>query len=111
MSEEISLEDLDEPSDDDLVAGATTSGDELTDDEVIPAARKLPSFEAGGVGEAEEAMQEGANLTVSAKEAERKALEDAMQRFLAGGGKIQQVPSEVSARNKGDSSKGEGADD
>lgn len=102
MSEEISLEDLDEPSDDDLVTGTPASGDELTDDEVVPAARKLPSFESGGVGEAEEAMQEGANLTVSAKEAERKALEEAMQRFLQGGGKIQQVPSEVSARNRSD---------
>lgn len=102
MSEEISLEDLDEPSDDDLAADAAVTSDELTDDAVIPAARKLPNFEPSGVGEAEEAMQEGANLTVSAKEAERKALEEAMQRFLTSGGKIQQVPSDVSARNKGE---------
>lgn len=100
MSEDIPLEDIDEPAEDDLTAGPDLPGDELTTDEVIPAARKLPSFQPTGVGEAEEAMQEGANLTVSAKDAERKALEDAMQRFLQSGGKIQQIPSEVSARNK-----------
>lgn len=102
MSEEISLEDIEEPSDDDLATGPAVSADELTDDEVIPAARKLPTFEPGGVGEAEEAMQEGANLTVSAKDAERKALEEAMQRFLTSGGKIQQMPADASARNKGE---------
>ena len=102
MSEEISLEDLNEPSDDDLAADAALNADDVVDDEVVPAARKLPTFESGGVGEAEEAMQEGANLTVSAKEAERRALEEAMQRFLKGGGKIQQVPPDASARNRGE---------
>lgn len=100
MSEEISLEDLDEPSDDELVADTAATSDDLTTDEVVPAARKLPSYDHhGGVGDAEEAMQEGANLTVSAKDAERKALEEAMQRFLQTGGKIQQVAPDVSARN------------
>lgn len=103
MSEEISLEDLDEPSDDDLAANAAVTADDVADDEVVPAARKLPSFETGGVGEAEEAMQEGANLTVSAKEAERRALEEAMQRFLQSGGKIQQLPPDASARNRPES--------
>lgn len=102
MSEEISLEDLNEPSDDDVAADAALNADDVVDDEVVPAARKLPTFESGGVGEAEEAMQEGANLTVSAKEAERRALEEAMQRFLKSGGKVQQVPPDASARNRGD---------
>ncbi|CBL43612.1 hypothetical protein HDN1F_00290 [gamma proteobacterium HdN1] len=101
MNEEVSIDDLEEPSDTDLTAESAATSDDLTNDEVIPAARKLPDYNHhGGVGDSEEAMQEGANLTVSAKNAERAALEEAMQRFLAGGGKIQTVPPDASARAK-----------
>lgn len=96
MSEELPHEDIEETPDHELDTGAHS--DDLSDDEVIPAARKLPTYEPSGVGDAEEAMQEGANLTVSAKDAERKALEEAMQRFLQSGGKIQQVSADVSAK-------------
>ena len=35
-------------------------------------------------------------LTVSSKEAERRQLEEEMERFLAAGGKIRQIPAEES---------------
>ena len=94
MSDDIQ-EPLDEELNEELAAEVVEAP---TNDEAVPAARTLTTFESGGVGEAEEAMEEGANLTVSAKEAERRALEEAMARFLAGGGRIQQVPAEVTAR-------------
>lgn len=97
MSEELQepLDDI--PADDEL---ESAPAEEVGDDEVIPAARKLSSYDGGALGDADEALPEGANLTVSAKEAERKALEEAMQRFLQGGGRIQQVPADASVRNK-----------
>jgi hypothetical protein len=92
-------DDIQEPSDEELTEDIPAEVVEPpSNDEAVPAARTLTTFESGGVGEAEEAMEEGANLTVSAKEAERRALEDAMAKFLAGGGRIQQVPAEATAR-------------
>ena len=92
-------DDIQEPLDEELAEEIPAEAVEVTtNDEAVPAARTLTTFESGGVGEAEEAMEEGANLTVSAKEAERRALEEAMARFLSGGGKIQQVPAEATAR-------------
>ncbi len=91
-------EEIQEPDDAQLTEELPEIVEDTGNDEAIPAARKLTTFETSGVGDADEAMEEGANLTVSAKEAERRALEDAMQRFLSQGGKIQQVPAEATAR-------------
>lgn len=91
MSEE-QIDDFEEPAEAEL---DVVDGEEFSGDEVVPAARKLTTFESSPVGEAEEGMQEGENLTVSAKDAERKVLEEAMKRFLKDGGKIQQVPADT----------------
>lgn len=93
MSEE-PIDEFEEPSEADV---DVNEAEEFTSDEVVPAARKLTTFESTPVGEGEEGMQEGENLTVSAKEAERRAIEDAMKRFLKDGGKIQQVPADNSS--------------
>lgn len=71
------------------------------DDEPEDDGEPIAAAEEGGEGEAAEASEGGAarndiddaeTLTVSSKEALRRQLEEEMERFLAQGGKIREIP-------------------
>lgn len=77
--------------------------DEVEDDTEAEADGDAPAAEAAGGGGGGEApvsrtdMDEAESLTVSSKESLRRQLEEEMERFLAKGGKIQEIPPDVTA--------------
>lgn len=74
--------------------------DEAEDDTEVEADGDAPVAEAAGGGEAPISrtdMDEAESLTVSSKEALRRQLEEEMERFLAKGGKVQEIPPDVTA--------------
>lgn len=81
-------EDFDDSAADEA-EGGEDSGESMEAAEEAPASAE----EGRHLSEAEEAEQ----LTVSAKDTLRKQLEEEMERFLTSGGKIQEIPPDVSA--------------
>ena len=73
--------------------------DEPTEDEAEDGASAEPEAEADpeAVAKARSEVQEAESLTPSAKEALRRQLEEEMERFLAKGGRIQEVPPDPDA--------------
>lgn len=72
------------------------SEDEGADD--LEAEAPAAESEAGeGAPVARKEVDEAETLTVSSKEALRRQLEEEMERFLARGGKVQEVPPDVTA--------------
>lgn len=67
---------------------AETEGDE-------PAAAAEGGSEAAAVARTD--IDTAESLTVSSKEAIRRQLEEEMERFLAKGGKVQEIPPDVTA--------------
>ncbi len=66
------------------------------DDVAIPAESDGESV--GSEGKAKEIdLADAETLTVSSKEAARRQLEEEMERFLAAGGKIRQIPADESS--------------
>lgn len=66
------------------------------DDVVIPP--EGDEVATGSEGKAKEVdLLDAETLTVSSKEAARRQLEEEMERFLAAGGKIRQIPADESA--------------
>ena len=76
------------------------TADPVDDDVEEEADAEEPAAEAAGGGESPAArsdLDDAETLTVSSKEALRRQLEEEMERFLARGGKIQEIPPDVTA--------------
>ena len=88
-------DDLDETADSD----DDETGEEEVNQEAENAEANTPEAGSGG-GEGTVArgdVDEAESLTVSSKEALRRQLEEEMERFLAKGGKIQEIPPDPTA--------------
>ncbi|HEX6592082.1 MAG TPA: hypothetical protein VF050_08785 [Moraxellaceae bacterium] len=62
-----------------------------------PAAEAAGGGEGGGPAPSRADIDEAETLTVSSKDALRRQLEEEMERFLAKGGKVQEIPPDVTA--------------
>lgn len=76
--------------------------DEEDDEVEAEGDEPVAAAEGGGSGSSEAAaartdIDTAESLTVSSKEAIRRQLEEEMERFLAKGGKVQEIPPDVTA--------------
>lgn len=83
-------EDFDETAADD---GADE--EEVVEEVEAAEGEKAPSGD--GEGRTFTELEEAEQLTVSAKEALRRQLEEEMERFLSQGGRVQEIPPDVTA--------------
>lgn len=84
--------------DDEFDETADPVDDEPEEDVAMDAAAEPAEGEEGGKSKEKDSdiIAVAETLTVSSKEAERRQLEEEMERFLAAGGKIRQIPAEES---------------
>lgn len=73
--------------------------DDETEDEAVDEEEGATAHAADGDGPAPRNadLEEAETLTVSSKEALRRQLEEEMERFLARGGQIKEIPPDVTA--------------
>ncbi|HQV40521.1 MAG: hypothetical protein IT466_07480 [Moraxellaceae bacterium] len=74
-----------------------TETDEAPDDEEVEIDGAVKEAATAAAVVARKEADEAETLTVSSKEAMRRQLEDEVARFLAKGGKVQEIPPDVQA--------------